>query len=107
MSLKTKQRVMQRAISTCPSVTLDIQGKGVPSLMDSGSMATLIWEGYFEKNILPLLKSSPGQLSEAHSLFRLSAANNGILLVPRYFEADIQLLGFSMPHVGFLVVKRS
>ena len=95
MSLKTKQRVMQRAISTCPSVTLDIQGKGVPSLMDSGSMVTLIWEGYFEKNILPLLKSSPGELSEAHSLFRLSAANNGVMLVPRYFEADIQLLGFS------------
>ena len=55
MSLKTKQRVMQRAASNCPSVTLDVQGKGVPSLMDSGSMVTLIWEGYFEKNILPFL----------------------------------------------------
>ena len=74
MSLETKQKVMQRAISNCPLVTLDVQGKGVPSLLDSGSMVTLIWEGYFEKNILPLLKTSPGELTEAHSLFRLYAA---------------------------------
>ena len=72
---------MQHAISMCPSVTLDVQGKGVPSLMDSGSMVTLIQEGYLEKNILPILKSTPGELSEAHSLFRLSAANNGAMPV--------------------------
>ena len=75
VSLETKQR----AICNCPSVTLDIQGKGVPSLLDLGSMVTLIWEGYFEKNILPLLKTSPGEL--------------------------IKHLGFSVPHMGFLVVK--
>ena len=34
VSLETKQRVMQRAISNCPMVTLDVQGKGVPSLLD-------------------------------------------------------------------------
>ena len=55
VSLETKQRVMQRAVSTCPFVTLDMQGKGVPSLMDLGSMVTLIQGGYFEKDILPLL----------------------------------------------------
>ena len=93
VSLETKQRVMQRAISSCPSVTLDVQGKGVPSLLDLGSMVALMWEGYFEKNILPLLKTS-GELTEAHSLFRLSAANNGVMLVLRYFKADIKLLDF-------------
>ena len=85
LSLETKQRVMQRAISNCPLVTLYVQGKGAPSLLDLGSMVTLIWEGYLEKNILPLLKTSPGELIEAHSLFRLSAANNGVMLVSRYF----------------------
>ena len=78
VSLETKQRVMQRAVSTCPFVTLDMQGKGVPSLMDSGSMVTLIQEGYFEKNILPLLKSSPGELSEAHSLFSCLQPTKGL-----------------------------
>ena len=40
-----------------------------------------------------------------HSLFKLSAANNGVMPVSSYFEADINLLGFRVPKVGFLVVK--
>ena len=105
VSLEMKQHIMQRAVSSCPKVTLNVQGKGVPSLLDSGSMVTLIWEGYFEKNILPLLKASLGELSEAHSLFKLSAANNSAMPVSKYFEADIEILGFPVPRVGFLVVK--
>ena len=66
ISLETKQHIMQRAMSGCPKVTLNVMGKGVPSLLDLGSMVTLIREGYFEKNILPLLKASLGELSEAH-----------------------------------------
>ena len=68
-------------------------------------MVMLIREKYFNKNILPLLKRSAGDLNEAHSLFRLSAANNEVMLVSKYFEADVTLLGFTVPHVGLLVVK--
>ena len=107
VSIETKQRVMKRAVSTCPPVNLNVQGKEVPSLMDLGSMVTLVQEGYFEKNILPILKTSPGELSEAYSLFKLLAANNGVMLVSRYFKVDDNLLGFRVPKVGFLVVKDS
>lgn len=69
VSLEMMKRVMQRAVSGCPTVTLGIQGRRVPSLLDSASMVTLIWEWIFEKNILTLLKASSGELSEAHSLF--------------------------------------
>ena len=55
--METKQRVMKRAVSTCPTVNLNVQGKEVPSLMDLGSMVTLVQEGYFKKNILPILKN--------------------------------------------------
>ena len=103
--METKQRVMKRAVSTCPIVNLNIQGKEVPPLMDLGSIVTLVQEGYFEKNILPILKTSPGELSEAHLLFKLSAANNWVMPVSRYFKADVNLLGFRVPKVGFLVVK--
>ena len=104
--LETKQRIMQRAISNCPSVTLDMSKvRGSPSLLDLGSMVTLIQEGYFEKNVLPLLKTSLGELTKAHPLFRLSTANNGLMPVLRYFKADIKPLGFSVPHIGFLIVK--
>ena len=68
-------------------------------------MVMLIHEGYFNKNILPLLNKSTGNLTEAHSLFWLSAANNEVMPVSKYFEADVTLLGFTVPHVGFLVIK--
>ena len=105
VSFETKQRVLNRAVSQCPSITIDILGQKIPSLLDSGSMVMLIREGYFTKNILPLLKRSAGNLTEAHSLFRLSAANNEVMPVSKYFEADVTLLGFMILHVGFLVVK--
>ena len=72
---------------------------------DSGSMVTLVRKGYFLKNILPLLQGSAGKLTEAHSLFGLSTPNNEVMLVSKYFEADVTILGFKIPPVGFLVVK--
>ena len=96
---------MQKAVSNCPIATLDFQGKGVPSLLDLWSMVTLIWEGYFKKNILPLLKASFGEVSEAHSLFKLPAANNSKMLVSKYFEADIKSPGFSRHALDFLSLK--
>ena len=51
------------------------------------------------------MKTSPGELSEAHSLFKLSTANNGVMPVSKYFKVDVNLLGFRVPKVGFLVVK--
>ena len=89
----------------CPAVPIDLLGRKVPSLLDSGSMVTLIHKGYFTKNILPLLNNSTSELTKAHSLFQLSAANNEIMPVLKYFEADVTLLGFRIPWVGFLVVK--
>ena len=65
----------------------------------------LICEKYFNKNILPLLNRSAGDLTEAHSLFWLSAANNELMPVSKYFEAYITLLSFTVLHVRFLVVK--
>ena len=83
--LKPKSVSRQRAVSQCPYVPIDLLGQKVPSLLDSGSMVTLICEGYFIKNILPLLQSQVGELTEAHSLFRLSTTNNEVMLVSKYF----------------------
>ena len=77
----------------------------VPSLLDSGSMVMLIREAYLNKYILPLLRGSVDELAEAHSLFRLSAANNEDMPVSKYFKADVSKLGLHIPSVGFLVLK--
>ena len=90
---------MQRAVLQCPAVPMDLLGREVPSLLDSGSMVTLICEGYFIKHIQPLLNKSSSKMAEAHSLFWLSAANNEIMPVSKYFEADVTLLGFQIPRV--------
>ena len=37
--------------------------------------------------------------------FCLSAANNQDMPVSKYFKADVSILGFCIPSVGFLVVK--
>ena len=60
---KTKQSIMQRVVLQCSSVPIDLLGQKVPSLLDSGSMVTLICEGYFTKNILPLFQSPAGDLT--------------------------------------------
>ena len=101
MSFETKQQVLKRAVSQCPSVLIEILGLKFPALLDSGSMVTLVHEGYFTKNILPLLQSLASDLTKAHLLFQLSAANNQVMLVSKYFEANVNLLGFKIPHVGF------
>ena len=105
VSFETKQHVLNRAVSQCLSISIEILGQQIPSLLDSGSMVMLIHKGYFIKNILPLLKKSAGDLTEAHLLFQLLAANNGLMPVSRYFEANVTLLSFTILHVGFLMVK--
>ena len=105
MSLEMKHKVMQRAVLQCPAVPMDLLGRQVPSFLDSGSMVTLLCKGYFIKNIQPLLNKSSSKLAKAHSMFWLSAANNEIMPVSKYFEANVTLLGFQIPWVGFLVVK--
>ena len=105
MSSKTKQCILKRAVLQCPSITMEFFSLKVPSLLDSGSMVMLIHETYFNKHILPLLHGLAEELAEAHLLFWLSAANNQDIPVSKYFEADVTILGFHIPSVGFLVVK--
>ena len=81
---------------------MDLLGQKVPSLFNSGSMVTLIHEGYFAKKFQPLLGKSLSKMAEVHSMFQLSAANNEVMLVLKYFEANVTLLGFRIPWVGSL-----
>ena len=105
VSNETKQCILKRAVLQCLSITMEFFGLKVPSLLDSGSMVMLICETYFNKHILPLLHGMVDELTEAHSLFQLSAANYQDMPVLKYFEAEVSILGFGIPSVGFLVVK--
>ena len=55
VSFKTKQRVLNRAVSQCSSITIDILGQKIPSLLDSGSTVTLMLE-IFQQKYFALVK---------------------------------------------------
>ena len=41
-SLQTQFKIMKRAVAKCPKVNITIMGENMPSLLDSGSMVSLI-----------------------------------------------------------------
>ena len=104
MSLEIKQQ------TNCPTFTLDVQGKGLPSLLDSGSMVTLIWEGYFEKNILPCVKNillgSSLKLIHYSSFLQQIIAQcqfHGIWkLTLNFLVSQYHMLGFSLSKIQTL-----
>ena len=71
---ESKHQIMQRAVSYCPSVTLQLLGIELTSLLDSGSMVTLVREGFLMKYILPNLQNS---LLGAFNFFRRNTPSPG------------------------------
>ena len=80
-------------------------GKRLASLLDSGSMVSLVQQCYFDQNIKPKLGPTRGPEANLHNLFDLKGANGGDIPITKYFEMDVTLLGLRVPKVGFLVVK--
>ena len=42
--MQTQFKIMKWAVAKCPSIELKIMGESVPSLLDSGSMVSLMWQ---------------------------------------------------------------
>ena len=42
--MQTQFKIMGWAVVKCPSVELKIMGESLPSLLDSGSMVSLMWK---------------------------------------------------------------
>ena len=105
LSAESKIDILRRAVGSCPQADVGICGRLLPSLLDSGSEVSLVRESFFYQNVLPFLKE--GQTTAgAHSLFRLRGmGENGQIPVTDYFEADVNFHGFTIPSVGFLVIK--
>ena len=76
-----------------------------PSLLDSGSDVTFIWQSYFDENLMHLAKAHSGEKSEAHTLFHLTVANNEQLPISKYVELDLNFMGHMVPRVGILVTR--
>ena len=62
-------------------------------LSDSSSEVTLLCQSHFEKHLMPMIGPSSTNKTEVHSLFKLTAANDGQLSVSIYDELEIILGG--------------
>ena len=67
-------------------------GIQIPALPDSNSEVTLLHQSCFDKQLKPVVSQSSEEKGEAHSLSRVTNANDGQLPINMYLELDINLL---------------
>ena len=97
--------IMQHAVAKCPKVCISAHRIQIPSLLDSGSEVTLLWQSYFDQHILPKIKPATGEKANAHCLFKLTVANDGQMPIKMYIELDLTVLGLKVPKVGVLIAE--
>ena len=104
-ALQVKFKIMKQAVASNVKVNLECMGKRLASLLDSGSMVSMVQQSYFDQNIKPKLGPTNGPEANSHNLFDLKGTNEGDIPITRYFEMYVAFLGLRVPKVGFLVVK--
>ena len=102
---ETKIEIMQHAVAKCPKVCISAHGIQIPSLLDSSSEVTLLWQSYFNQHIQPKIKLATGEKANAHSLFKLTVANDGQMPIKMYTKLDLTFLGLKVPKVGILIAE--
>ena len=100
-----KMEIMQQAVAKCSKISVASMGVQIPCLLDSGSKISLIRHSYFREHLLPKIEMPMGEKSEAHTLFNLTAANDGQLPVRKYIELDVNFMGLKVSNVGFLIIN--
>ena len=96
---------MKRAVAKCPSIKLKIMGESVDTLLDSGSMVSLMQQDHFNQYFRLQLGPAEGSIADAHHLFDLTSASGGAIPLCRYVELDVEFLGLHVPKVGFLITQ--
>ena len=104
-SMQTQFKIMKWAVAKCPSVKLKIMGESVPSLLDSGSMVSLMWQDHFNRYFRPQLGPAEGSVGYTHHLFNLTSASGGTIPLSRYVKLDVEFLGLQVPRVRFLITQ--
>ena len=84
------------AVAKCPKVCISAHGIQIPSLIDSSSEVTLLWQSYFDQHILPKIKPATGEEADAHCLFKLTVAKDGQMAIKMYTELDLTFLGLKV-----------
>ena len=93
ISAETKMEIMQHAVAKCPKVCISAHGIQIPSLLDSSSEVTLLWQSYFDQHILPKIKLATGEKADTHCLFKLTVANDGQMPIKNVHQIGFDIFG--------------
>ena len=96
---------MQWAVDKCSKVCISSYVIQIPSLLDSGSEVTLLWQSYFNKNILPKIKLVTGEKANAHTLFKLTVIDDGHMPMRMYTKLDLTFLWLKVPNISMLITE--
>ena len=102
---ETKMEIMQCAVAKFSKVCISAHGIQIPSLLDSSSEVTLLWQSYFDHHILPKIKPATGEKANAYCLFKLTVANGGKMPIKMYTKLDLTFLGLKVLKVGILIAE--
>ena len=80
-------------------------GKSVPSLLDLGSMVSLMWQDHFNRYFGLQLGQAEGSVADAHHLFNLTSASDRAIPLSRYVKLDVEFLGLQVSRVRFLITQ--
>ena len=98
-----KLDILEKAVAPCPEINIQIKDQKPRSLLDSGSVVTLMTQWYFKeclKSKIP--EPQPGGIN-AHNLFNLKGVGENQVPLSRYFTCDITIRGMVVLDVGVLV----
>ena len=98
-----KLDTLEKAVTPCPEINIQIKHQKPRSLLDSGSMVTLMTQTYFEECLKSSIPEPQSEGINAHNLFNLKGVGENQVLLCRYFTCNITTGGMIILDVGILV----
>ena len=93
-----KGQILERAVGECKTVEVKLWGVTVSGLLDTGSMVSIISEGFFKEHL-----SEKGEdILTAFEWLKITAGNGLDLPYMGYVEIDVEAMGLTIPKGGFL-----
>ena len=103
----SKLEIMEQAVAPCPEVNLKAKGTEFKSLLDFGSMVSFMNESFFRSQLASSITPMAGDKVNAHQLFNLKGVEDGQVPLSKYFEMDVKIHGFKIPHKWDSLSKRT
>ena len=98
-----KLDILEKAVAPCPEINIQIKNQKPRSLLDSGSMVTLMTQWYFKECLKSKIPEPQPDGINANNLFNLKGVGENQVPLSRYFTCDITIKGMVIPDVGVLV----